>query len=98
MEKWEAAQRRLEADKAAAEARANQLLASTEALAAGLEEAAGARHRDLPQIVRQQLADWRQRVGGAAEAEAAGGEGTAAGAAGAPGGSSGDGGDPKIMI
>jgi hypothetical protein len=40
------------------------LLSSTEALVQGLEEAAAGRGaRDLPRIVRQQLADWRQRIG-----------------------------------
>lgn len=91
-EEWEAAQRKLEAEKAAAEEQAAALLSSTQALVAGLEAAAEARSRNLSQIVQQQLEDWRQRVAGAQAAP------PPADAAPAAGGGDGSGPKSGIMI
>ena len=63
---------------------------------ASLEEAAaeGKGHRNLPAIVRQQLDEWRQRVGRGGGAP----EAVAAGADAPPAASSGSGGGSRIMI
>ncbi|KAL4422658.1 hypothetical protein ABPG75_008855 [Micractinium tetrahymenae] len=66
-EQLAAEQRRLEKELSAAEGRAAAMRSSTEQLVAALEEAAEGRGRkDLPALVRQQLADWRARASGAA--------------------------------
>ena len=84
------------------EQRARALAAGSEALVAGLEAATeGHGRKDLHDLVRQQLADWRARVGSASAAFAAGppptGEDAQSGGGGGEAGSGGAGGS-KIMI
>ena len=81
------------------------VLSSTEELAARLEAAAAQRRpKDLPQVVREQLADWRRQVSGmsaaAAAAAAAEPEEGGAAAGGGDGGSSsgGSSGGGRLMI
>lgn len=93
-ERLEEEQRKLGQQLAAAEGHVAALHSSTEQLVAALEQAAEGRGRnDLPALVRQQLADWRARVSGAAPKAAAG-----AGGGDASGGNASSSSGGKIMI
>lgn len=95
-EEWEAAQRRLQGESTAAAERAAAVLASTEDLAARLEAAADKRQpKELPRIVREQLADWRRQVSSMSAAAAAAAEAEASAAAAADDDDAGDAGSSE---